>query len=104
MLSTINNKIASFEHEPPVFQLSHIHMCQSALHHPVVHFLALVRSHLASSEAVQNTRKDWKKLGQKPAVNKLTNADCEKFVCSLYTNAQKAGTTCDSLILVVLPK
>ena len=45
MLSPINNKIASFEHKPRVFhfipllllkKLSHIQMCQSALHHPVL--------------------------------------------------------------------
>ena len=32
VLSTINNKIASFEHKPRAFKLSHIQMHQSALH------------------------------------------------------------------------
>ena len=41
-------------------------------------------------------QKGLAKLGQKPDMNKLTNADCEKFVCSLYTRVQKAGTTCDT--------
>ena len=40
MLSTINNKIATFEHKPRVFQLSHIQVCQSALHHPVSCFVS----------------------------------------------------------------
>ena len=37
------------------------------------------------------------KLGKGPVVQLATNQKCEQFLCSLYTQSLKAGTTCDSV-------
>uniref|UniRef100_A0A8C4QFP8 ADF-H domain-containing protein n=1 Tax=Eptatretus burgeri TaxID=7764 RepID=A0A8C4QFP8_EPTBU len=40
------------------------------------------------------------KLGQKPDMNKLTNADCEKFVCSLlFSELQFVSLTFNTFVL-----